>query len=174
MLEEGYHFVDDDARGHLLDKLGKVGGGLTTDHGSLVVDQQAELLAQLFLNRRGHLLVGSCEETTATDLGSEPVGLCEADCEGDEVLLDLLRREILADLVEGFDGLADISTIVRELRARFGLIPCLGQRAPRSLPDSPEGRVGHGHRLGLLHTRRTRQAPRSKPPGLRPRPRPIL
>ncbi len=37
MLEEGYHIIDNDGSGHLPDKLGHVGRGLTADHGSLIV-----------------------------------------------------------------------------------------------------------------------------------------
>ena len=105
MLEEGYHFIDNDGGGHLLDELGEVGGGLAADHGRLVVDEQAELLAELLLDGRGDLGVGSCEEAAARHLRGEPVGLGQSDCEGDKVFLDLLRGEIVANLVEGFDGL---------------------------------------------------------------------
>lgn len=105
MLEEGYHFIDNDGGWHFFDELGQVGGGLTADHGSLIVDQKAELLAQLLLDGRRDLLVGGCEEAASRDLGCEPIGLGEADGEGDEVFLDLLRRELAADLVEGLDGL---------------------------------------------------------------------
>jgi hypothetical protein len=105
VLEEGYHFVDDDGGGHLLAKLGQVGGGLTADHGSLIVDEHTELLAQLLLDRRRDLLVRSCVETASRDLGCEPIGLGETDGEGDEIFLDLLRRELFADLIEGLDGL---------------------------------------------------------------------
>lgn len=67
MLEEGYHFVDNDGRGHLFDELGQVGGGLSADHGGIIVDEQAKLLAKLFLDRRRDLAVRSCEEATARD-----------------------------------------------------------------------------------------------------------
>lgn len=90
VLEEGYHFVDYDGCGHLLDKLGQVGGGLSADHGGIIVDEQTKLLAELFLDGRRHLAVRSGEEAAARHLGGEPVCFGESDGEGDEVLLDLL------------------------------------------------------------------------------------
>jgi hypothetical protein len=68
VLEEGYHFVDDDGGGHFLGEFGEVGGSLSADHGRLIVNQQAKLLAQLLLNRRGDLVVRSCEETASRNL----------------------------------------------------------------------------------------------------------
>ncbi len=105
VLEHGYHLVNNNRGGHLLHKLGHVGGGLAAHHGCVVVDQLAELLAELFLDRRRHLGIGRRVQAASRDLGCEPVGLGEADREGDEVLFDLLRGEIAADLVERFDGL---------------------------------------------------------------------
>lgn len=107
VLEQGYHFLDDNRGRHLLDKLGEICGSLAADHGGFIVDEKAKLLAQLLLDRRRSLLVGGREKTTARDLGCEPVGFREAEGEGDEVFFDLFGRELLADLVEGFDGLID-------------------------------------------------------------------
>lgn len=91
VLEQGYHLLDHNGCRLFLDEFGEVCGGLTTDHGSIIVDQQAELLAKLLLDRRRDLLVWGCEKTTSRNLGCEPVGFCEADGERDEVLFDLLR-----------------------------------------------------------------------------------
>lgn len=109
VLKEGYHFVDDDGGRHLLDQLGEVGGRLAADHRRLIVDQQAKLLAELFLDRCRHLLVGGGVETTARDLGREPICLGEPDGKRNKVFFDLLRREVGTNLVEGFDGLPVIS-----------------------------------------------------------------
>lgn len=68
VLEEGYHLVNDDGSGHLLDELGEVSGRLAANHGRLIVDEQPELLAKLLLDRRRDLGVGSCEETAARHL----------------------------------------------------------------------------------------------------------
>lgn len=105
MLEEGNHFVNNNGSRHLLDKLGEVGRGLASDHGGLIVDEQAKLLTELLLDGRRNFLVWSCEEATSGNLGCEPICLGESDCEGNEELFDLLGRELLADLVERLDGL---------------------------------------------------------------------
>lgn len=105
MLEEGYHIIDNDRSRHLPDKLGHVGRGLTANHGGFVVDQQAKLVAELFLDRRRDLLVRGCEEAAARHLGCEPVGLGETDSEGNKVFFDLLRGQAIADFVERLDSL---------------------------------------------------------------------
>lgn len=107
VLEHGYHLFNDDRSGHLLHKLGKVGGGLAAHHGCVVVDQLAKLLAELFLDGGGDLGVGRRVQAASRHPGGEPVGLGEADCERDEVLFDLLGRKVGADLVEGFDRLQE-------------------------------------------------------------------
>ena len=45
------------------------------------------------------MLVGCVEESGGGDFGGEPVGFAEADGQGDEVLLDLLLGELIADFV---------------------------------------------------------------------------
>jgi hypothetical protein len=105
VLEEGNHFVDDNGSRHLLDKLGEVGCGLTSDHRGLIVDEQAKLLTELLLDGGRNFLVGSCEEATSGNLGCEPICFGESDCEGNKEFLDLLGRELLADLVERLDSL---------------------------------------------------------------------
>ena len=54
------------------------------------------------------MLVWCVVEAGSGDLGGEPVGFGEADGEGDEVLLDLLLGELVADLVEGLDSLREL------------------------------------------------------------------
>ena len=49
VLEEGYHFVDNDVCLHFLDKLGEVVGRLPADHGSLIVYEVSELLSEALL-----------------------------------------------------------------------------------------------------------------------------
>ena len=69
----------------------------------------SELLTQTFLRLRGGVLVGCVVEAGCGDFGGEPVGFGEADGEGDEVVFDLLLRELLADFVERFYGLDCVS-----------------------------------------------------------------
>ena len=163
MLEEVDHLVNDDAGGHLLDEFGKVSGGLAPNHGSLVVHQEAELLAKLFLRARGDLLVGSCEETTARNLGREPVGLSESESQGDKIFFDLLRRKLLADLVQRLDGLVALSTLFLD-HPRDCTVPCRVRLALRWLPGSPREREGHGPIGSLLRTQQSCRALRSEPP----------
>jgi hypothetical protein len=68
VLEEGNHLVNDNGGGHLLDKLGQVGRGLAAHHRGLIVDQQTKLLAELLLDGRRHLLVGSRKQAAAGHL----------------------------------------------------------------------------------------------------------
>lgn len=51
------------------------------------------------------LLVWCGVEASRGDLGGEPVGLGQTEDERDEMLLDLALGELLANLVEGLDGL---------------------------------------------------------------------
>jgi len=63
------------------------------------------MLSELFLVLRAGVLIRCVVETGGRDLRCKPVGLREAECEGNKVLFDLLLAELLADLVEGLDGL---------------------------------------------------------------------
>lgn len=65
VLEQGYHFLDDNSGGHLLDKLGEMCSGLATDHGGLIVDQEAELLSELLLDSGGDFRVWCSVETAS-------------------------------------------------------------------------------------------------------------
>jgi hypothetical protein len=108
VLKEGYHVFDNNGGWHFFDKLGHVGGGLTADHRGLIVYEEAKLAAQLLLDGRRDLFVGSCKEATAGNLGRKPVGFGQADSEGNKVLLDLSRREFFANFVKRFDGLTHL------------------------------------------------------------------
>lgn len=65
VLEEGYHLVHDDGGGHFLDEFRHVGGRLSSYHGGVVVDQLAELLAQLDLNGGRDLVVWGGKEAAS-------------------------------------------------------------------------------------------------------------
>lgn len=51
------------------------------------------------------MLIRCVVEAGGRDLRCKPVGFREAECEGNEVLFDLLLAKLLANLVEGLDGL---------------------------------------------------------------------
>lgn len=63
------------------------------------MDKETELLSKLLLHRRRGFLVWDIVKTSGGDFGSEPVGFRESDCEGNEVLFDLLWGKLFADLV---------------------------------------------------------------------------
>jgi hypothetical protein len=88
------------------------------------VDQLAKLLTELFLDGRRDLGVGGRVQAAARHLGSKPVGLGEADCEGDKVLFDLLGREVDADLVERFDSLAHRRRVSHSAASPRASQPC--------------------------------------------------
>jgi len=69
------------------------------------VNKLGVVLSELFLVLRAGVLIGCVVEPGGRNLRCEPVGFREAECEGNEVLFDLLLAELLADLVEGFNGL---------------------------------------------------------------------
>lgn len=100
VLKHGYHLVYNNRRRHRLDELGQVGGGLAAHHGGLIVYEYSELCAKLFLNGGRDLWVGGGVEAASRHLGRKPVCLGEPICEGNEVLLDLLLVQLLADLVQ--------------------------------------------------------------------------
>lgn len=69
------------------------------------MDKLAELLPQAFLRLCACVLIWGVVEAGGRDFRSEPVSFGEADDKWDEVLFDLLLRELVADLVQGLDGL---------------------------------------------------------------------
>lgn len=68
VLEKGHHVFHHHISVHLLDELGHVCGGLTADHGSLVVNELAERLSQFVLRASRDLAVGCGEEAAARHL----------------------------------------------------------------------------------------------------------
>ena len=90
VLEHGYHLVHHNRGRHLPHELGHVGSGLSAHHGGIIVHELVKLPAKLLLGVWRDLGVGRGKESASGDLGGEPVGLRETQCEWDEVFLDLL------------------------------------------------------------------------------------
>jgi len=105
VLEEGYHFVNNHWCIHLLDKLGQVVGGLPPNHGGLIVYQGPKMLSEALLHRRRGFFVWCRVQARGGDLGSEPVGFGEVEDQGDKVLFNLALVQLVADFVEGLNGL---------------------------------------------------------------------
>lgn len=105
MLEEWDHLLDNDCRWHLLHKLREVVGSLSSDHRCLIMDEETELLTELLLHWWRGLLVWSMVKSSRRDLRCEPIRLRKPYGEWNEVLLNLLHRQLLADLVQRLDGL---------------------------------------------------------------------
>lgn len=57
ILEEGYHFIDNDGGLHFLDELGQVVRRLPPHHGGLIVYQGTEVLSKALLRCCGGFLV---------------------------------------------------------------------------------------------------------------------
>lgn len=74
MLEQRNHLVNDDVRWHDAQELGQVDGGLSPDHGGIIVDEQRETLPQGLLCLGVGLGVGDLVDASGRDLCSEPVG----------------------------------------------------------------------------------------------------
>lgn len=89
VLEEGYHFIDNNGCLHLLHKLGQIVGCLSPHHWSLIVYQGTEVLSETLLQRCRSFPVWCTVQACGGDLGSEPIGLGEMENERDEVLFDL-------------------------------------------------------------------------------------
>ncbi len=67
------------------------------------------MLSESFLRLRCGMLVWDVIKSCGGDFGCEPVSFRQADDQWDEVLLDLLLIELLADFVQGLDGLKEVS-----------------------------------------------------------------
>lgn len=78
MLEKWNHLLDYNGWWHGLDELGKVVGGLSSNHGRVVMHQLAIVLSQEFLRRGRSPRVGDVVETCGGDLGGKPVCLGQA------------------------------------------------------------------------------------------------
>lgn len=61
------------------------------------------------------MLIRCVVEASGRDFRGKPVGFREAECEGNEVLFDLLLAELLANLVERLDGLAVLAFLSSEV-----------------------------------------------------------
>ena len=107
MLEERDHLVDYDRGRHALDELCEIVRSLSSHHRGIVVYKLPIMLSQLLLGWRRSACVGCAVQAGRGDFGGEPVGFGKAQNERDEILFNLLLRELLADLVEGFNGLTD-------------------------------------------------------------------
>lgn len=105
MLEKRDHLIDDNGCGHTLDEFGEVVGRLSPDHRRVIVYELSKLLPEALLRLRSGMLVWYVVEASGRDLRGEPVCLGETDGQGDEILLDLLLRQLIANLVERFNGL---------------------------------------------------------------------
>lgn len=90
------------------------------------------MLSEVLLQCRRGFSVWGAVQTCGGDLGGEPIGFREVEYETDEVLLDLALRQLLADFVERFDGLAcpismnspSVSCIVTDLLPDQRLLDC--------------------------------------------------
>lgn len=105
VLEKGNYFFDHGFAVHFLDELGQVVRRLSAHHRGFIVYQSSKVLTEGLLQSRRRLLVWCGVEASRGDLGSEPVCFGQAEDERDEMLFDLVLGELLANLVEGLDGL---------------------------------------------------------------------
>lgn len=65
----------------------------------------SEVLSKALLEGFGGFSVWCRIQTCCGDLGGEPIRFGEVQDQRDKVLLDLALGQLLADLVEGFNGL---------------------------------------------------------------------
>lgn len=105
VLEKGNYFFNHGLAVHFLDELGQVVRRLSAHHRGFIVYQSSKVLAEGLLQSWRSLLVWCGVEASRGDLGGEPVGLGQTEDERDEMLLNLALGELLANLVEGLDGL---------------------------------------------------------------------
>jgi hypothetical protein len=105
MLEQGYHLFNHNSGGHAPDEFRKVVRRTSAHHGCVIADESGELLSEARLNLCAGTSIRVVVEAGGGDFGGKPVGAGEADGERDEVLFDLLGRELVADFVEGLHGL---------------------------------------------------------------------
>jgi len=92
VLEKRDHLVNDDRWGHGLDEFCEVVGGLSSDHGCVIVNKLSVMLPERFLRGRCGARVRSLVETSRGDFRGEPIGFGQTQDEGDEGVLDLLLR----------------------------------------------------------------------------------
>jgi len=63
------------------------------------------MLSEALLHRRRGFFVWCRVQARGGDLGSEPVGFGEVEDQGDKVLFNLALVQLVADFVEGLNGL---------------------------------------------------------------------
>lgn len=73
VLEQGYHFFDDNWRVQFFDKLGEIIRRLSPHHRGLVVHQRAEILSKALLQGLGRFLVWDAVQTGGGYFRREPV-----------------------------------------------------------------------------------------------------
>lgn len=86
------------------------------------MDELRELLSESFLRLWGGMLIWCVVEPSGRDLGCKPVGFGETQGQGNEVLLDLLLRKLIADLVERLDSLCMSVCVLRYMRVASYLV----------------------------------------------------
>lgn len=105
MLEQWNHLFDYNSSRHAPDEFGEVVSRTSADHRCVIADECCELLSEAGLNLCAHFYIWVIVEAGGGDFGCKPVRAGEADCERDEVLLDLFGRELVANFVERLDSL---------------------------------------------------------------------
>lgn len=123
VLEQGYHLINDDLCVHFLHKLGEVVGSLSPHHRSVVMHQASEVLPESLLKGRRGFLVRHAVKTGGGDFRGKPIGFGQALDHGNEILFDLLFGQLLADFVEGFDGLVHFVSINHSSKVNHDTIP---------------------------------------------------
>lgn len=86
------------------------------------MNELRELLSEPFLRLWSGMLVWCVVEASGRDLGCEPIGFGKTESQGNEVLLDLLLRKLIADLVERLDSLYVSVCVLRCMRAASYLV----------------------------------------------------
>lgn len=152
ILEQGYHLINDDLCVHLLHKLGEIVGSLSPHHRSVVMHQASEVLPESLLEGGRGFLVRHTVKASGGDFRGKPIGFGQALNHRDEVLFDLFFGQLLADFVEGFDGLEDVISMNNPRdKMETQSLPSLSPRAPQWRPDSPAGKGVHAHIPDLRH-----------------------
>lgn len=105
VLEKRNHLFNDNRWRHGLDEFREVVCCLSADHRSIIVHKLAVMLPEGLLRWGCSARVRSLVETSRGNLGGEPVGFRQAEDEGNEGVLNLLLRQLLADLVQRLNGL---------------------------------------------------------------------
>lgn len=78
VLEQGYHFLDDDCRVHLLDEFGEIIRRLSSHHRGFIMHKNAKILPEALLQRLRSTLVWDAVQACSGDLRGKPVRFREA------------------------------------------------------------------------------------------------